>query len=99
MPAPSSPTGAHARFYVRGWFEMNDPLPFLETEGSFIAIVALVVVLWYALPLRKSERGVRMFVWVAIAIFGLFFIHNALWGTCGRWGAWDQDFCTEPLER
>ena len=76
---------------------MKDPLPFLRTDASLLVTVIGLIVLWYAL--RKSETGRRAFAWVAVLVVALSLLHNALWGTCGRWGSWNQDLCTEPQDR
>lgn len=75
---------------------MSDPLPFLNTDASFFLSIVVLAGLWYAM--RKSERGIRVFLWAAGLVLVLFMVHNALWGTCGRWGAWNEDFCAEPRE-
>lgn len=75
---------------------MSDPLPFLETDASLLLALVALVSLWYAT--RKSEKGKRIFLWVVGLVFVVFVVHSALWGACGRWGPWNEDFCTEPRE-
>lgn len=62
----------------------------------FVAIILGLVILYY--KTRGSERSQRIFVKVLVLAFVSFMIYNALWGLCGRWGPWDEDFCTEPRE-
>lgn len=75
---------------------VSDPLPFLNTDASLVITIVALIALWYAL--RKSERGTRIFLWVVGVVVAFTMIHWALWGTCGRWGPWNEDFCTEPRE-
>ncbi|HEV8714626.1 MAG TPA: hypothetical protein VGX03_17580 [Candidatus Binatia bacterium] len=86
---------------------MRDPLPFLGTDTLLAIIVIGLVLLWFVL--RRTPKGVRIFLWVLGMIFMTAMVHNALWGACGRWGPWQtgtleerralQNFCTEPVER
>jgi hypothetical protein len=60
----------------------------------FVVIILGPVVLYYGT--RRSERRQRTFVWVFVLTVASLLVYNALWGTCGRWGPWIEDFCTEP---
>jgi len=78
---------------------MSDPLPaFLSSDRFFFAVI-IGLVCWWFIWARKSERRVKTFVWVVLLLLGLAMVHNALWGVSGRWGPWNEDFCTEPRER
>lgn len=86
---------------------MRDPLPFLNSDASLILTIVGLAVLWFVL--RKSAKGVRLWLWVLGIVFVIGIVHNTLWGACGRWGPWQtgkaeerralDDFCTEPADR
>lgn len=66
------------------------------SDLAFLVVLLSLAIIWYGT--RRSEKGQRIFGWVVILVLVSFLVHGALWGVCGRWGPWNEVFCTEPQD-